>query len=204
MPATTTFVSTTARCFRFLGFGCNGDLRHSPFLTVTANGALNLLFGDLPYIFGRVGERVQEFLLPSRSLPPAWHVAIEVRSAQALFNLVAKRSKRNSKFDGLLLGRETAREDHVLRILDAESLLGGTEDVNKLQKNVCSRPQGFLQAESHFRSEEGFSVKKIGTIHPLRLDHAKLHEILQFFRFNLQNRARLLQFQRSLCHIPSI
>ena len=71
------------------------------------------------------------------------------------------------------------------------------EDVDELQENICARPQGFLQAEGHFRSEEGLSVKKIGTIHPLRLDHTKLHEVLQFFRLNLQNRARLLQLQRS-------
>ena len=70
MPATTTFVFTTARSIHFLDFGCNGDLRHLPFLTVTGNGSLNLLFGDLPYIFGRLGERVQEFLLPPRPLPP--------------------------------------------------------------------------------------------------------------------------------------
>jgi hypothetical protein len=106
MPATTTFVSTTAGCFRFLDFGCNGDLRHSPFLTVTANGSLNLLFGDLPYVFGRLGGRVKEFILPSRTLPLARHVTVENRSALALFNLLAKRKKRNSQFDGLLLGRE--------------------------------------------------------------------------------------------------
>src|SRR5580704_17769088 len=132
MPATTTFVSTSARCFRFLDFCCNGDLRHSLFFAVTANGSLNLFFGDLLYVFGRVSERVQELLLPSLPLSPARHVAVEVRSAHALFNLVAERSKRNSQLDGLLCGGEAACKPHVLRILDAESHLGGSEDVDKL------------------------------------------------------------------------
>jgi hypothetical protein len=50
MPATTTFVSTTARCFCFLDFGRDGDLRDAKFLTITATRALDLLFGDLSYI----------------------------------------------------------------------------------------------------------------------------------------------------------
>jgi hypothetical protein len=150
MPATTTFVFTTTRCFRFLGFGGNGDLRHSLLLTVTSNGALDFLFGDLANIFGRLGERVQEFLLPSRPLPPARHVAVEVRSAQPLFNLVTKRSKRNSQLDRLLLGREAACKDDVLRILDAESLLGGAKDVDNLQENVCARTQDSFKRSATF------------------------------------------------------
>jgi hypothetical protein len=54
MPATTTLVSTTARCFRFPDFGCNGDLRDADFLTITANRALDLFFGDPSYIFVRL------------------------------------------------------------------------------------------------------------------------------------------------------
>src|SRR5580692_3642493 len=101
MPATTTFVSTTARCFRFLDFGSNGDLRHAPLFTITANRALDLLFGYLPYIFRRLGERLQELLLPPCTLRPTRHVAIKVRPTHALFNLLAKRSKRNPQLDRL-------------------------------------------------------------------------------------------------------
>jgi hypothetical protein len=48
MPATTTLVSTTTRCFRFLNFRGNGNLRDSPFLAVAANGPLNFLLGQIP------------------------------------------------------------------------------------------------------------------------------------------------------------
>src|ERR1700730_5632749 len=124
IPATTTFVSTTARCFRFLGFGCNGDLRDAVLLTITANRTLDLFFGDLSYVLGRLRKTLEEFLLPSRALPPGWHVAIEFSSAHAQVYLLAERSKRNSQLDRLFLGGEAARKDHLLRILDAKSLLG--------------------------------------------------------------------------------
>ena len=59
MAATTSLVSATARCVRFLSYGVSGDLRHSPLLTVNANVALDLLFGDLPYIFVRNAENLK-------------------------------------------------------------------------------------------------------------------------------------------------
>ena len=116
IPAT-----TTARCFRFLEFGSNGDLRHAPFFTVIANRALNLLSRDHSYIFRRLGGRFQELLLPPWTLRPSRHIPVKFRPAHALFNLLAKRSKRNSQFDRLLRGREAARKDHVLQVLSTEA-----------------------------------------------------------------------------------
>jgi hypothetical protein len=48
MTATRTFVSTTVRCFRFLGFGGNGDLRQSPLFP------LRDLFADGPALIGKL------------------------------------------------------------------------------------------------------------------------------------------------------
>jgi hypothetical protein len=55
--------------FRFLDLGCNGDLRDAAFLTITANRALDLLFGDLSYVLDRLRKSLQEFLLPSCTFP---------------------------------------------------------------------------------------------------------------------------------------
>ena len=71
-------------------------------------------------------------------------------------------------------------------------------------ERTFARRQGLLQEKRHLRGEKGSLVKETGAIYPLRLDHVKLHEILQLFRLNPKNRARLLQFQGSLCYIPSI
>ncbi|MGB8030218.1 MAG: Fic/DOC family N-terminal domain-containing protein [Terracidiphilus sp.] len=37
---------------------------------------MDLLFGDLSYILGCFRKSLQELLLPSNTLPPAWHVAV--------------------------------------------------------------------------------------------------------------------------------
>ena len=71
VPATTTFVSTTARCFFFLGFGRNGDLRNAPLRPVLSNRALDLVLGDISYIIGRIGECFQKLFFPTRALSPA-------------------------------------------------------------------------------------------------------------------------------------
>lgn len=71
MPATSTLVSTTARGLRFLAFCGNGDLWRTSLFTIAANRAQDFFFGDLSDVFGRLGQRFQEFLFPTPALPPA-------------------------------------------------------------------------------------------------------------------------------------
>ena len=53
-PATSTLVSITTRCLRFLAFGGNGDLRSTLFSSMGADYPRYLLFGDLADIFCRL------------------------------------------------------------------------------------------------------------------------------------------------------
>src|SRR5579863_9109109 len=128
MPATTTFVSTTARCLRFLDFGCNGDLRSAPFSAIAANRALDFLFGNLPYVLGRIGKRIEELLLPSGPFPPARQVAVEFCPAHTLLDLLPERSKGNAQLDRLLSSRKAAGKYHVLRVFLTKPLFGGAKN----------------------------------------------------------------------------
>ena len=197
MPATTTFVSTTARCFRFLAFGCNGDLRHAPFRAISCESC--------------VGSPLRKSLLYP------WPHRIALRgtpsSSRRAFARAAGRgrgppcscpvqscspSDRNGTPS--LIGSSSREKRQVKTTYSGffatKTFLGGAKDIDEPGENVGACSQGFLQTKRHLCCEKRLSVKEIGAIHPLRLDHAKLHEVLQFFRLDLQNRACLLQFQR--------
>jgi hypothetical protein len=119
-----------------------------------------LFRGDLSYVLGRLRERLKKLFLPSRTLPSARHVAVEISSAhsQVYFSPSDRKGTPN------LIGSSSAEKRQVKTtysgFLMRSPLLGGAKDVNEFRENVCARPQRLLQTEGNFRGEKGSLSKR--------------------------------------------